>query len=831
MRQSQETSSTQHPNTGSDARAPEADAVEAACKRIAPTWPLDRFIAVNPLWEFTERPLPVVSAELSTLSGARMLMPRAWYKRQWEEGLFEERHLERAIEELGSDQTISGLRELLRKDLIPASRSKLLSEVVDDGRDLTHSMAWGEFVLDSLSQCCAAYFDDGQASFKPPQAAPGNTGGGLYASWRAYAQKDRSPRLLMGFRSYLDQVQNLPETPEELIRKALAGLEIPREEQERYLTALLLDINGWAAWCAYLRWEAGLKDTEDTHIVDLLAMRMGWEWLLHQAGGNNLALRWRVTLASWGTLRETDDPDPEEDWVFQRAVEIAYQDKLIQKLATAPQHALRRVPDIQAVFCIDVRSEVIRRNLEAQHAGIETRGFAGFFGLPMAYRPIGGNEARPQLPGLLAPSIQVSVEDNDLNAKRNERIGVAAALKAFKSNAISGFSFVEAFGLLSGKNLVSQTLGLSRPVPAPDEAGLTAHELGTHKFGPLRDTAGKLLPLADRQKLAVGILKAMGLTEGFARVVLLAGHGSETTNNPHASGLDCGACCGQSGEVNARVAAALLNDPLVREGMAPAGIDLPTGTHFLPALHNTTTEEVTLLDVDEVPESHRGHLELLRSWLDWAAAAARDERQSRLSTLEAGAKAADTKDAFDARARDWSQTRPEWGLADNAAFVIAPRARTKHLNLGGRVFLHDYDWKRDDAFNTLELLVTAPMVVAHWINFQYYASTVDNLRYGSGNKVLHNVVGGRLGVFEGNGGDLRIGLSMQSVHDGNKYVHRPLRLSVFIDAPRVAIDDILRKHDKVCELVDNEWLYLFQLADSETAVHRRTREGWRQWSV
>ncbi len=62
--------------------------------------------------------------------------------------------------------------------------------------------------------------------------------------------------------------------------------------------------------------------------------------------------------------------------------------------------------------------------------------------------------------------------------------------------------------------------------------------------------------------------------------------------------------------------------------------------------------------------------------------------------------------------------------------------------------------------------MTAPMVVTNWINLQYHASTVDNRRYGSGNKVLHNVVGGRLGVFEGNGGDLRIGLPLQSLHDG-----------------------------------------------------------------
>lgn len=48
------------------------------------------------------------------------------------------------------------------------------------------------------------------------------------------------------------------------------------------------------------------------------------------------------------------------------------------------------------------------------------------------------------------------------------------------------------------------------------------------------------------------------------------------------------------------------------------------------------------------------------------------------------------------------------------------------------------------------------MLVTNWINCQYHASTCDPARLGSGNKALHNVVGGHIGVFEGTGGDLRI---------------------------------------------------------------------------
>jgi uncharacterized protein YbcC (UPF0753/DUF2309 family) len=173
--------------------------------------------------------------------------------------------------------------------------------------------------------------------------------------------------------------------------------------------------------------------------------------------------------------------------------------------------------------------------------------------------------------------------------------------------------------------------------------------------------------------------------------------------------------------------------------------------------------------------------------------------------------------------------RPEWGLAGCAAFVVAPRSRSQHMNLGGRSFLHDYRWERDPGFKVLELIMTAPMVVTNWINMQYYASTVDNKLYGSGDKVLHNVVGGNVGVFEGNGGDLRIGLPMQSIHDGEHFVHTPLRLSVFIEAPRQEIDAIIGQHAVVKRLIDNEWLHLFHIEPAGTTVSRyRPGGAWQE---
>jgi uncharacterized protein YbcC (UPF0753/DUF2309 family) len=174
------------------------------------------------------------------------------------------------------------------------------------------------------------------------------------------------------------------------------------------------------------------------------------------------------------------------------------------------------------------------------------------------------------------------------------------------------------------------------------------------------------------------------------------------------------------------------------------------------------------------------------------------------------------------------QLRPEWGLAGCSAFIVAPRGRTAGLDLGGRAFLHSYAWRKDEGFGVLELIMTAPMVVASWISLQYYASTVDNRVFGAGNKTLHNVVG-RVGVYEGNGGDLRVGLPWQSVHDGERYQHDPLRLSVVIEAPIEAMNGVLRKHAQVRALCDNGWVQLMAMDDAGRVSHRYAGDlHWEQ---
>ncbi len=797
-------------------------AIQAACARIAPTWPLDRFIAVNPLWGFLDKPLEQVSSRLSALSGSRMVMPRSWYRELFQSGRLRAEHLRKAVSLSESQVGIEPLTRMLDAAQPKVRARARVMDLVDEKRDLAHEMSWREFVVHNTSQLCASYFDDGQAQLGPSKEH------GLYATFRTAALLDHSPKLLMGMRGYARLAHDLPVASDELIAVALADLGIPSEEYEAYLTGLLLDVNGWAAWAAYLRWTERLQGRDDQHIVEMLAVRLAWEWLLYRDGGKSLASRWHQEVVSWPAIDRAAETAHTGDWIMQHAVELAYQEVLSRELPRGLLTHRDPAPAVQVAFCIDVRSEVFRRALEAQSPSITTLGFAGFFGVPIEYQPLGAATARPQLPGLLAPKLRVTdvgVPD-ELGPRRAARLELASAWKYFKANAISGFSFVEALGLFYAGKLVSDGLGNTRPVPAPESAGLKPDEQNSRKPRLHSRLDGEVMTVAARCDLAAAILRAMSLTSGFARLVVLVGHGSQSVNNPHAAGLDCGACCGQTGEVNARAVAALLNDPEVRDGLAARGIDVPSSTRFVAGLHNTTTDHVGLFDLDELPRTHLLDWGALRVWLDDAAEAARLERAPRLG-LE-GRESRAVRGSLEARARDWSQVRPEWGLANCAAFIVAPREHSRHLNLDGRSFLHDYRWQEDKEFATLELIMTAPMVVTHWINFQYYASTVDNRRYGSGNKVLHNVVGTHLGVFEGNGGDLRIGLPMQSLHDGRRWMHEPLRLSVFIEAPRLAISAVIRKHETVRQLVDNGWIHLLQIDETEGAVWAYRRGSWER---
>lgn len=810
--------------------------VDAACARIAPTWPLDRLIAVNPYWGWTDRPIKEAAATIGATAAAPMLMPRQWYREQRAAGLIPDEFIQRAIDRMGLNWRAAEVLAALETEAPALPHHPLVSEMRDAQRDAAREVLWRDYITQQIGQACEAYFDAAQA----PWSAVATDG--LYAFWRTLLLADRSPRLLLGAAKIRDAAAELPETADALIAEALETLALPRSARTTYLTAVLLSVVGWASVAAHRRWEARLRGGDDDTIVELLAVRLGWELLLYRtATASDLTARWTQERRRWQELADAVPAAQEPEWILQRAFELRYQEKLAAAIAWHPtlRHAdsgpaAPATVSAQAVFCIDVRSEVFRRHLEDCDTGVHTLGFAGFFGVPLEYQPLVG-ESRPQLPGLLAPVViaeDVGAGVDELRKAQAARGIERAQWKGIVGGVPSAFAFVESMGLASAFRMIRATFDPERPegefrrhgldVLPTDEAG----DAMPAQIAPALTLRADGSPLDDAAKadMAADVLRGMSLTQGFAPLVALVGHGAAVVNNPQAAGLACGACGGQSGEVNARAAAGLLNEPAVREGLAARGIVVPERTRFVGALHDTTTDDVQFFPDAQTAASHAEALAQLRAACARASRRTRSERAMRLglSTTDPFALAA----ALRARAADWSEVRPEWALANNAAFIAAPRRRTRALDLKGRAFLHEYDARQDADHRVLELILTAPVVVAHWINFQYWASTVDPNRFGSGDKTRHNVAGGNVGVYEGAGGDLRIGLAQQSVHNGTRFMHDPMRLAVYVEAEADAIDGILAKHATVRALVEHEWLYLYRIDPTESDVSLRTANGW-----
>jgi uncharacterized protein YbcC (UPF0753/DUF2309 family) len=792
---------------------------------------LKHFVAANPFSGMTDLHFLDAAATVQRIDHAQMLMPKEYYMQQLRCGgagaaeiAAAQHHVSQVLPELHASPRPTNMiciDDPLAQPAEDTPPKPMISFAELAGQSV--SLEWKTLVVDEISKWCSAYYDQGQSSWRMPWRHLG-----LYAAWKAAASLDVNPELL-GLKSFRKFVKRLPADPMQVIQMAVLEMDVPQVLVADFLQRQLSSIAGWSGHVQFRVREKEMIGQEDSSLQELLAVRLAYDLALYRQckSQSSVMSAWAKGLAAAVENRDLLSSELLPRMVAQDALERGYQRHLISKILSRSHQKLdtQKPLALQAVFCIDVRSEILRRALEAQSPEVVTLGFAGFFDMPVHYVRFGQALGSAQCPVLLSPKITVSeglvesADDRDEAAllARARLTGAAAkAWNSFKTSAISCFSWVEAVGIASGLKILKDSflMGARERDYAPAaRKPLMRPQLSSTACCDGDAGAAAGVSLAQRVEMAAGALRGMSLTRQFARIVLICGHGSSTRNNPYASSLDCGACGGHAGEVNARIACQLLNEPAVREGLRVKGISVPDATIFVPGLHDTTSDEVHLYDLDQIPGERALEVERMQSWLIAASRAAREERAPLLGLDPSSrpGKAADR--AVISRSRDWSQVRPEWGLAGNAAFIAAPRTRTKGLNLQGRVFLHEYDHSQDQDHSTLELILCAPMVVANMINLQYFASVVDHNRFGSGNKALHNVVG-TIGVWSGNGGDLQTGLPLQSLHDGKQWRHQPLRLSVFIEAPASAIDEVLKKHANVRQLADHEWLHLLAIEEA-----------------
>ena len=773
------------------------EAVDRAARTVAPVWPLHSFVTANPLAGVADRPFHEAVADGERLFGGDGYPSADVFRRAWESGRIDPDRLRAELDAAGYDADPEALL------------ARMETEVPAGGGDERADR------LDRLTtKWLAAFLDEGRAKWPMPDREEG-----FYRAVRALARHDRAvPE---------GAFAGLPDDPVDALGDLLA--DHPRDRwtaiAEYHLTAL----PGWTGLVKRRAesdgdWQSASPITLPSYLAVRLALADALDAPVAPPAADE-------------TDAPSDDAFPlAEAWL--RAWEASYREGLVDAVADASESLPaddEGRPDAQLTFCIDTRSEILRRHVEAA-GDYETHGYAGFFGVPMRYEGYDADAAVDSHPPILDAQHRVAdrpVGGHDHDDRQTVHDRVTATLDAgstlverLASNAATAFGFVESVGSGYGAALAARTLFPARvrdALAALDDHTPDASEFCAPTVERDPDADGDLplgLTHEERVEYAATAFDLMGWEE-FARVVAFVGHGSEMSNNPFGASLDCGACAGNPGGPNARVLAAICNDEAVRASLRERGIDLPDDTVFVAGEHNTTTDEVELY-ADDVPPSHERDVARLRADLEVAGEGAAAERAADLGA------AGDARET-ERRAGDWAEPRPEWGLAGNAGFVVGPRALTDDLDLDGRAFLHSYDPRTDDDGSALEAIVGGPMLVTQWINAQYYFSTVDTAAYGSGSKVTQNPVG-NVGVYQGPGGDLLTGLPRQSVAapDGTPY-HQPLRLSTVIYAPVDRVTDALAENETVRGLLDGGWLSLTVVDPADGGVHRY--DGDLSWSA
>ena len=827
-----------------------ADISEAA-GIIAPLWPLTTFVAVNPLVGLQHLPFDDATAVARRWLRARTHLTLAAFREAHARRAVTDADLRRAVTEI--DPTLSaqpsveiGTRTV---DAVEIVRLDLLTGPDDRPRDTAGDrvgrtdVATVRAVSELVAAWCAVFVDEAGVPWPMPYRERG-----FFHAWRELARHDRRLRRLAG-PGGMQWLAHLPDDPLEALAASLDALEVGGDRVD----ALREHLGRLPGWAGYARWNDEWAPPDHhrppLRLLDLLAAQVAATAAValgaappaprhDQEVDDDGLLQRRVAAVLAALGRPPDDPDvapavrailgqvppPARTSMWLEAQEGNFRDRLLGLMSRADPGPATERPDVQAAFCIDARSEGLQRHLQAC-GPYDTFGFAGFFGVPVRWRPLGSTQSQARCPVLLTPGHDVAeqplVPDGALGYLSAQRAAGAGheAFYAAKGSLGGPFALAEAAGYLMGPAAAVRTLA---PGWARRLKGLTARRAAappTRVVVEAEDGDGSGLALEERVSFAAAIVATMGLTR-FARLVVLCGHGSQNINNPHASSYDCGACGGAAGGPSARVAVAILNGPEVRTGLAGRGITVPGDTHFVAAQHDTVADTVTVLDREAVPDTHQR----LVSGFERDVAVAGE----RLARERAGRLPGDPGKVR-VRGHDWAQVRPEWGLAGNAAFVIGPRSLTAGLDLACRVFLHSYDADGDVDGRALETILTAPLVVGQWISAQYYFSAVDPDQFGAGDKTLHNPVGG-IGVVLGEGGDLQVGLPAQAVGVGARRVHEPLRLLAVIQAPVERTEAIIQRHQVLRELMGGKWVTVAGRSPGDGHWSIRSPGGtWAPW--
>jgi uncharacterized protein len=735
-----------------------------------------------------------------------------------------------------------------------------------------------EIIHPWLIRLCSVFLDQGMTYWPMPHREKG-----FYQSVRKLLAPRGGffPRYLTGLNEELDRQAYFSFSAADAVLDYLDTQHFKEAEWEQVLQAELLALPGWAGLMRRLEEDPSLAPHEalPCSLMDFLAVRLTMVRVASREGAaeavpdesplktqesRRLSRTARVydaarvvslsadevarlSAAEWAAFLSevTGCNGVERRRIFHLAYERWHERGILHGLASHRryrglyEHSAR--PVAQVFFCIDEREESMRRALEEADPEVETFSSAGYFGVAVDYKGIDDSHGASYCPIVIKPQHAVreqpKAEDRDLLEKRRWRrrfLGLLTRSSFVSSRTlIRGWISTAALGVLSAVPLIGHLLAPRRYAQLREWMNKAFLPEPRTELTLMRNTpqaqgamTGLLMGFAASEKAerVASVLGPAGLARGFARLVLILGHGSTSLNNPHESAHDCGACGGRRGGPNARLFAAMANRPEVRERLRERGIDIPKDTWFVGGYHDTCSDDVGLYDLDALPAGHKADLRWITTSLEKARARNAQERARRFESCPAHASPESTLRHVEERSEHLAEPRPEYGHCTNAVCIVGRRSLTRGLFLDRRAFLASYDAAQDPDDQSLAAVLGAVVPVCAGISLEYYFSFVDNDRYGCGTKLPHNVTG-LVGVMDGHASDLRTGLPWQMVE-----IHEPVRILFVIETTPERLMKEINASAPLKQLVENRWIRIAAIDPDSGHVHVRRDDGFEEFN-
>jgi uncharacterized protein len=752
--------------------------------------PLKDFIHHNTLHAFQHLPFFQALKQAGTQFGYRGFLSLAQYRNLYREGRIKGQVLQRILEEQFGEQANHWLVKLLDE-----SQESLIGSKIGQFRG--HWISKSHFNLDKkihpfLFRLLSAYLDQGISIWPFPLESKGFLDAIRQLQAGSYSSIFKSKRVV-----------KLLQNPELNLEDLLEILVGDPKGYGWYVFDQQFAHSGWSGMVSVLESQPEfLLDTKRITLEDLVLVECLMEIdALDKKFGEGWIPLGKQFPHDTQMLFEVDLME-ELDLVlqcWQEAYEWSYYDEVLAGIKAVEHATLTpKIPSFQALFCIDDRECSTRRHLEYVDPLCTTYGTPGFFNVEFYFQPEYGKFHTKSCPAPVTPKFLIK------ETAKHKKLASDAHFHQRSHSLVRGWLNAQTLGFLSALRLIgnifrpsSSALEVSSMHHMDPKGSLSIHYQGKEENG--LQVGFKMEQMADRVE---GLLRSIGLTDGFSPLVYLIGHGASSINNTHYAGYDCGACCGRPGSVNARVAAFMANQPEVRDILLKRGIEIPVSTQFLGGLHDTTKDE--LLFYDEYilhaanQQLHRENQEKFLRVLDINSL----ERSRRFDTVDKNKSIGGLHEAVKKRAFSLFEPRPEYNHATNALCIVSRKSTIKGLFFDRRAFLNSYDYQKDPEGVSLVKILSAAIPVCGGINLEYYFSRMDPDKLGAGTKLPHNVMG-LIGVANGADGDLRTGLPYQMVE-----IHDPIRLLMVVEQVPSLVLQLIQANPAIAEWITNFWVHL-----------------------